>query len=177
MPENETLVHDTRSASRWRPIRERMDRGQTPTELFPEIQDQFYAYGQKVWKQWKERGVDAAQLFDAARNDPQALRNLIKQASFDRNAQLLGDVAADIQDADMERLIRRFVDAVWEEVECLLQLNRREEAQSLEFIRQSQRMLNRIVSSLLNNPSRFPNRPSRNEPLPDLDTQLGESLL
>ena len=43
MPENETLLPDARNASRWRPVGRRMDEGQSPTDAFPEIQDQFYA--------------------------------------------------------------------------------------------------------------------------------------
>jgi hypothetical protein len=177
MPENETFLLDARSASRWRPVGERMDRGQPPAELFPEIQDNFFSSCKRVWRQWKARGIDPGQLFAAALNDPMALRDLIKQSSNDPNARLLRDVAAELQDADMERLIFGFLNAAWDEVEGQLQINRRENAQSLEFRGQIQRMLNRIVTSLISNPSRFPNRPSRNELTLDLDTQLRESLL
>ena len=137
----------------------------------------FYISCQKVWKQWKAMGIDPGQLFDAALNAPKALRDLIKQAANDRGAQLLRDVAAEIQDADMEALICRFLDAAWDDVEGQLQINRRENARSMDFIRKVQRMLNRIARGLLNNPSRFPNRPTRNELPLDLDTQLGQSLL
>jgi hypothetical protein len=77
----------------------------------------------------------------------------------------------------MEQLISGFLNAAWDDVETTLELDRRYEAQSPEFIVQVQRMLSRILCSLTNNPSRVPNRPSRSEPPPDLDTQLGESLL
>jgi hypothetical protein len=177
MPENETLICDSRNASRWRPIAERLECGQPPSELFAEIQDQFYSALRKVWKQWRARGVDAGQLFDAALTDEQLLNDLIKQTWNDPNARLLREVAGELQDANMERLIRGFVDAAWENVEIQLQLDQREEARSLEFIRHVQRMLSRIVGDLLSNPSRFPNRPSRNEPPPDLDTRLREDLL
>jgi hypothetical protein len=40
-----------------------------------------------------------------------------------------------------------------------------------------ERMLARIHRGLLNNLSRFPSRPRRNGPQPDLDTRLGENLL
>ncbi len=66
-----------------------MDGGQTPVELFSEIQDNFYASCQKAWKQWKTLGIDPGELFAAALNDMKALRNLIKKAANDRNAQLL----------------------------------------------------------------------------------------
>ncbi len=68
MPENETLVFDARVASRWRPIGERLDKGESPTELFLEMQNQFYTSLQRAWKQWRGRGVDPDQLFDAALN-------------------------------------------------------------------------------------------------------------
>lgn len=177
MPENETLVYDARSASRWHPIAERLDRGQAPAELFSEIEHQFWTSLQKVWKQWTKWGVDPSKFFDAALTDQQLLSDLINQTGKDPNALLLRDVAADLQDANLERLISGFVDAAWEIVETQLQLDRRDEAQSLEFDRHVQRMLSRIVGSLLNNPSRFPNRPSRDEPPPDLDTRLSEELL
>ena len=71
-----------------------------PTRLGEEpIQDQFYAHLQSVWRQWKARGVDPAKLFNAALNDPKAFQELLKQTGFDRNAQLLRDVAAGPQDA------------------------------------------------------------------------------
>ena len=177
MPENETLLYDARSASRWRPFGERIDNGEAPSDLFPDIQDNFYSVFQKVWRQWKAARLDPRQLFDAALNDPMTLRDLIRQSSNDRNAQLLRDVAADLQDADMECLIRGFLNAAWEDVEGQLQINRREEGRSSKFDGQIEQMLNRIVTGLLNNLSRFPNRPSRNEPPPDLDTLLGEPLV
>ena len=122
-------------------------------------------------------GLDPSRLFDTALNDPRALRDLIRQAANDQNAQLLRDVAAEIEDANMETLICKFLHAVWDDVEGQLQINRRENAMSIAFIGKVQRMLNRIARGLLNNPSRFPNRPSRNELPLDLDTLLGESLL
>src|SRR5436309_3500805 len=109
MPENETLLHNGRNASRWRPVSEHLDRGKSPTKLFPEIEHQFYTLLQKVWKRWKRHGVDPGQLFHAALTDPQAMRDLIKQMSFDQNARLLQEVAANIQDTDNKRLIRDFL--------------------------------------------------------------------
>ncbi len=176
MPENETLLPDTRNASRWRPVGERMDEGQSPTDAFPVIQDQFYALLQNVWRQWRGRGVDPAQLFAAALHDPKAFQELLRQTGFDRNAQLLRDVATGLKDADMESLVRSFIDAAWESVQDQLQLDRREETLSPEFLSRIQGMLDCICRRLLANLSRFPSRP-RKEPPPDLDTRLGESLL
>ena len=149
-----------------------------PAELFSQIEDEFYASGQKVWKQWKQKGIDPAQLFDAVLNDSKLARDLIRKAGNDESARLLREVAVEIQEADMERIVHHFLDAAWQEVETNhLQINRREGALSLEFEGQLQRMKNRILSALLKNPSRFPSRPSRNDPPPDLDAQLREPLI
>ncbi len=176
MPENETLVHDARTASRWRPLGQRIDGGLDPTDAFPAIQNEFYALFQNVWRQWKDHGVDPADLFDAVLNDPAKLRELIKQSHFDRNAQLLRDVAAEVQYADMDDLVRAFLEAAWDSARGQLQLDVYEGALSQEFTDQIQSMLDRIGMGLRNNLSRFPSR-TRREPPPDLDTRLGENLL
>lgn len=177
MPENETLFHDARSANRWRPVADRMDGGQTPTDAFPDIQNQFYSCLQRIWRQWKDSGVDPSELFEAALNDPGKLAELIRQTHFDSYAQLLRDVAAGLQDATLEGLIRAFLDAAWDAARDELRLDCRDDARSPEFTSQVEAMLDRILRGLLNNPSRFPSRPPRKDPPPDLDTQLGESLL
>lgn len=177
MPENETLVFDTRVANRWRPISERLDGGEAPTELFPDIQSHFYTSLQKVWKQWRAKGVEPDRLFDATLNEPKALQDLIKTLSSDPNARLLHEVRAGRQSTDREQLIGDFLNATWEVVESQLGLDRRYEAQPLEFVGQVHRMLARIARGLANDLSRIPNRPSQNKPPPDLDDQLGQSLL
>ncbi len=84
----------------------------------PGYRRHFYRSCRKVSKQWRARGIDPGQLFVAALNDPKALRDLIKQASNDKNAQLLRDVAAELQDADMKGLICGFLNAAWKEGNC-----------------------------------------------------------
>jgi hypothetical protein len=176
MPENETLLYDARSASRWRPIGESMDNGLPTNDAFPAIQDAFYGLFQSVWGQWRDRGVDAADLFRAALDDPNALRELIRQTNFDPNAQLLRDVALCLEDPDMEGLVGAFLDAAWDSAQAQLQLDCREDTPSPEFTNQIQGMLDRIRRCLLNNLSRFPSR-IRREPPPDMGTRLGENLL
>ena len=178
MPENETLRYNARNANGWRQIGERMDAGQSPTELFQLIRDEFYRTCQRVWRRWNELGIDPAQLFKAALTNPNALNGLIKQISNDSNARLLRDVAAELRDPNMERLIRSFLEAAWEEVEGPhLNLDGREEPKPLELVRQINLMFGRIVRALAKNQSRFPSRPPRREAPPDLDSRLGESLL
>ena len=176
MPENETLIHDGRTVSRWRPLADRMDGGMEPIEAFPEIQDQFYASLRNVWRQWRDHGIDANDLFTAALNNPSKLRELIRQAKFDRNAQLLRDVALCLQNADMKSLIGAFLDAAWESVHCQLQLDCREDTLAPEFMSHIRGMLDRICQRLLRNLSRFSCR-IRRKPPPDIGTRLGENLL
>ena len=176
MPENETLLPNDRNASRWRQVSERLDGGGSPSDTFPAIQDRFYKSLRNVWRQWNRRGVEPARLFDAVLNDPKVFLDLLRQTGFDRNARLLQDVAIGLQDVDFESLVRGFIDASWECVRDQLQLDRREEALSPDFLSQVQGMLGRISRRLMANPSRFPSCP-RKEPPHDLDTRLGESLL
>jgi hypothetical protein len=78
MPENETLNPDKRTASRWRPLKDRLDHGESPNDIFPDLENEFDASLQKVWKQWRGRGVDPAALFDAAVNNPEVLHDLVR---------------------------------------------------------------------------------------------------
>jgi hypothetical protein len=177
MPENETLTPNARNASRWQGVNTRMDGGQTPVEAFPEIQNQFYAALQKVWKQWRARGVEAQSLFDAALEGPEALDALLRQTRFDSYARLIRDCSCGLSAADRESLIRQFLNSAWENARGELQLDRRNEAMGEDFNSQINDMLERMVRSLVNNPNRFPSRPPRREPPTNLDDLLGESLL
>lgn len=51
MPENETLHPDTKNASRWCPLKERLERGEAPDSIFPDLQKQFYLALVNVYKQ------------------------------------------------------------------------------------------------------------------------------
>ncbi len=77
----------------------------------------------------------------------------------------------------MEKLVGNFLNAAWEDAENQLGLDRRYEAQSLEFIGQVHQMLSRLARSVSSNRSRIPNRPSQNETPLDLDARLNEPLL
>ncbi|MBX9790813.1 MAG: hypothetical protein K2Y37_17990 [Pirellulales bacterium] len=123
------------------------------------------------------KGVEAPELFEAALTNRNRLVELIKRTGNDDFARRLLDVAKVLEDSIRERLIRGFVNAMWDDVRIELGIDVREGALSLEFVRDTQRMRNRIIDSLLKNPSRFPSKPSRNEPPPDLKAQLGETLL
>ena len=177
MPENETLVHDARNASRWRAICERMNGGLTPIDAFPDIQRQFYLSFRRAWRQWIDRGLDPGQLFEAALNDRGRLELMIRQANFDENARLLRDVAVGLQDRSLGDLIQAFLGAAWDNPRSQLRLDCLENSPPSGFNRLVDGMLKRMLRGLLKDPSRFPSQPPRKAPKPSLDLQLGESLL
>lgn len=177
MAENETLIHDERSASRWHPVGLMLDQGRSLVEVFPEMELGFYASLKRVWRRWREKGIEPRELFKAALNDPQALQRLIRQSGNDPNARLLSDVASALAFPDLKTLVREFLNRAWEDVEKQVQANRRQEDRPLEYVRLGQQLIARIIKRLQKNLSRFPSPPSQKRPPPDLDTQLGQSLL
>lgn len=154
-----------------------MDDGLTVFEAFPEIQNQLYLSLQRVWRDWRAKGIEPADLFDSAFVNPRRLAELIEQSGFNHYAQLLRNVAAGRRNCTREKIVREYVNAIWEGVCDQLRLDCREGIHDLEFVRCVDGMLGRIVRNLLRNPSQAPRRPKGTNPLPDLDTQLGESLL
>ena len=176
MPENETLNPDSRSANRWRPLRNRLDQGQLPSDLFPDIEDGLYASLRRVYKQWRDRGVDPAALFNAAVNDHAALHDLVRRSEFDSYVQLLEDVVASEPGSNLEELRRGWLDAVWNQVRDQLQLDRHEASRSASFADPVNQMLDRLHRLLTRNPSRIPSRPHRNKPM-DIDNILSRALL
>jgi hypothetical protein len=178
MPENETLRADPERARRWRPIAERLAKGASPIKLFPEIEDQFYKALHKVWKQWRDRGVDVSDLLRAAATDHQALQAQVIKLNNDANARFLSDVAVDVGNSSPEKFARKFLDAYWEDqVLNELDLVCHNEAQSPEFKELVEQMLNHIHLGLSRDLSRIPNRPPRKKSPTDLDNRLDESLL
>ncbi|MBS0262438.1 MAG: hypothetical protein JSS02_10850 [Planctomycetes bacterium] len=177
MPENESLFIDSKRASRWRPIADRLDLGEKAIEQFPEIERQFYTALKNTWDGWQRRGIDPRQLFHSALHEPSNFSELRKRATNDEFVLLLRDVVAvNLQTGDMNQLVADFLDAAWSEVSRQLQLNRRGEC-SPELNALVQFMLRRIGRSLGDDLARFPRRPNRRNAPVDLDSQLGESLL
>jgi hypothetical protein len=176
MPENETLTPNTPNASRWQPLRDRLAGGESPDAIFPDLQDQFYRALKHVFEQWKDRGVDPQQLFEAALNKPAMLRDLVSRMRNDEFAKLLQDGIAGESNQNLEGVIRSFLYGVWEDVRGLLQLDCREDGVPVTFFNSVDQMLERLIRSLLKDPSRIPRRPSKNKPPLDIDDLLGESL-
>jgi hypothetical protein len=176
MPENETPISDPRTASRWRPLRERLDRGDLPIDLFPEIQREFYNCLRAVYRQWRACGVDPARLFAATVADREALHRLVHEARRHDYAQLLRDVVASERNADLGRVIRCWLDLAWDYARTQLQVDRHGEGRHGDFSGRVGRMLDHLACGLVEDPSRIPRRPSRAKP-PILDELLGLDLL
>lgn len=83
MPENETLYQETSNASRWCPLRARLSGGESPQAILPDLEENLYLALRRAFKRWKQRGVKPEQLFDAAVNDPSALRELVNRTGND----------------------------------------------------------------------------------------------
>jgi hypothetical protein len=176
MPENETLSPDARTASRWQPLRDRVAGGESPDQIFPDLQEQFYRSLRRVFKQWKARGVDPKQLLEAAVTGPAALNDLVARARNDEFARLLQDAIAGEKNPNLEVVVRSFLDSVWEQVRGQLQVDCREDGVSDTFLSRVGQMLERLVMGLLKDPSRVPRRPPNKESPPDIDDILDEPL-
>lgn len=173
MPENETL--DVKTADRRLPIRDRLDRGESIIDILDDIEVALYRAVQRGLKQWKDRSVDPAALFDAAADGSEALPILLGKLKSDDFARLLGSVA-DEPCLDRDGLIHRWVYAVWDRVRDLIQLDRREATRQPDFIGRVGRMLDRLARRLAEDPSKAPPRPRRARPT-DIDAKIGRSLL
>ncbi len=150
MPENETLLPDARTASRWQPLRDRVACGESPDEIFPDFQDQFYLALRRVFSQWKARRVDPKQLFEAALEDDSAvLRDLVNRTGNGEYAQLLQGGAAGEPNPSLEVVIRSFLDFAWEHVRGYLQIDCREGGVPDNFLKRVEEML-----ELFRNPRR-----------------------
>lgn len=175
MPENETLIPDAKTASRWRPLRERLDRGEELIDLFPEIEREFYGCVQAIFRQWRGYGVDPAEFFAAATNDREALHSLVQKVRHHDYARLLVDVVAAERGADLDRVIRCWIDAAWESARAQTQVDRHEASRRGDFAGRVDRMLGRLSRQIAKDPSQSPRRPPRDKPL-DIDDILGLDL-
>jgi hypothetical protein len=176
MPENETLSPEARTASRWQPLRDRVAGGESPDQIFPDLQEQFYRSLRRVFKQWKARGVDPKQLLEAAVAGPAALNDLVARTRNDEFARSLQDAIAGEKDRNLEVVIRSFLDSVWEQVRSQLRLDCREDGVPDSFLGRVDQMLERLVRGLLKDPSRVPRRPPQKAPPRDIGEILQESL-
>ena len=176
MPENELLDSDARAETRWRPLADRLERGEAADALFPEVQQQFYGALRSTFKRWERRGVDPGRLFAAAASGRAALRPLVGQCWHDRHARLLQDVIASIPDPDPRATIRAFLGALWDQAQGFLRLDGHGDEIPDALHRDVDQMLERMTQDLLKNPSRAPRMPPRSKRPPDIDALLDEPL-
>lgn len=176
MAENETLYQETGNASRWCPLRDRLAEGEALSAMLPDLEKDLYLALRRVWKGWKQRGVEPEQLLNAAVNDPLGLRELVKRTGNDDFAQLLKDCVAGESNPDREMVVRSFLNSFWDHVRDHLQLDCREDGVPASFLDGVDQILDRMTRGLLKNPSRIPPRPPRKGPPPDIDDFLGQSL-
>lgn len=179
MPENESLTDNPRTANRWRPLIDRLNSDKSPVDIFTDLEIQFHRALQNVWKHWRIRGVDPAALFEAALNDPTVLPDLVRKARNDDYAQLLADAAVSEPGCNREGLIRNWLDAVWERVRSLIQLDRHMDRSMEELLDRVNPMLDRMARGLSENPACAPSCPRRprSNKSADLDDTLSTSLL
>jgi hypothetical protein len=177
MPENETLFPDARTASRWQPLWERIERGESPHEIFPEIRKQFYLALRSAFRRWVKRCVKPSQLFEAAQNgNLPVLHDLVNQAGNDY-ARLLRDAISGETKPDLEAVIGFFLNSAWDNARDQLQIDRCEDGVRDAFLKLADQMLEQLTRGLLKNPSRIPRLPPNRKPPPKIDDMLGESLL
>lgn len=176
MPENELLDSEARAETRWRPLRDRLERGDTPDGLFPDVQQQFYQGLRCTFTRWRGRGVDPGHLFAAAVAGPAELRRLVRATWNDRHARQLQDAVAGLPCPDLGAVIRAFLDSLWEEARWFLQLDCLKGDVPESFLQDVEQMLGRLAHDLLKDPTRVPRRPRNAKRPPDVDDLLDEPL-
>lgn len=177
MPENETLTDDPRKARRFRPLADRLERGESPPEVFVDIQKNFYKMIGNISKQWKKCGVQPEQLFEAAVRDREKFGQLLRQTRNDSTARVLKDAAAGESSANRQTVIRNFIDLAWERVRAQLRVDCLPVDKREDILQRARPMLDRLAADLERDPSRMPRCPRRVGPSPNIDDILGESLL
>jgi hypothetical protein len=177
MPENETLFPDARTASRWQPLRERIERGESPEQIFLDYQDQFYRMLKSVFKQWKDQGVEPEQLFEAALDgDPTVLTDFVNRTGNNEFARLLQDAISGKTDLDRAAVIRLFLNSACDYARDYVRVDCHEDGVTDAFLKGVNKMLDRLICGLRKNPSRVPNRPPQNKPPRDINDALDELL-
>jgi hypothetical protein len=178
LAENETLTVDGRTASRWRPLREQIASGESPSGCFAEIERQFYLSLRSACRQMAKQGVTLECLLTTALDNPDELEPLIRQTRNQEHACLLLQVVRCQRFLSLEQLVFAWVLAVWDSIHDLLQLNLNGHALDASFEDKVRGMLNRLARLIARNPTRIPKLPPRpKNPPNNLDGTLGQSIL
>lgn len=179
MAENETLTVDSRTASRWEPLRERISSGHSPSGCFADVEREFYTGLRRACHVMAKRGVTLECLLTTALENPDALEALVRQTCNQDHASHLLDVIRCQAFLSLEQLVAAWLSAVWDSIRDLLQLDLNGHAHDSSFDARIRAMVDRLARLIARNPSRIPNRPRRSDDRPpdDLDDTLGRSIL
>jgi len=131
MPENESLIYDAKTASRWQPLSDRMDGGQMPNDMFGDIQDSFYFKKQErvllvsvpsTWRRKFERGGnqsnriatsilshDTGNIFEYYPDTIKKIRNTVSQTKTKNRAERLKNLTGAFVVQDSEKVKGRRV--------------------------------------------------------------------
>lgn len=179
MAENETLTIDSRSASRWTPLREQIVSGHSPSNCFADIEREFYRGLRRACELMSRRGVSLERLLTTAFESPSSLEELVGQIGFQIYAGLLLDVVRCQAFLSLEQLVAAWLWAVWDRIRDMIQLDLGGHADDNAFDAKIRGMVERLARLLAQHPSRIPKRPSRSDDQPpdNLDDTLGRSIL
>lgn len=179
MAENETITIDGRTASRWRPVRDRISSGESLSDCFADIQDQFYQGLRRACRLMAKRGVPLDCLLTTALERPEDLETLVRQTRNEDYACLLLEVVRNQSFLSLEHLTPAWLSAVLDSVRDSLQLDLNGHSMDTAFNGKIDAMLDRMARLIAQNPSRIPPRPrtAAGRPSDDLGTTLGKSLL
>lgn len=178
--ENETLTVDGRTASRWEPTRQRISSGDSLSDCFLDVQQEFYLGLRRAHRLMAKRGVPLETLLTTAYERPEDLEALVRLTCCQDYARLLLDVVRGGQVfLSLEQLVAAWLSAVWDVIRDLLQLDLNGHADDAGFNARIQSMLNRLARLIARNPARIPNLPRRpdGQPPDDLDDTLKRSIL
>lgn len=179
MAENETLTIDGTTASRWRPVRQRLAAGTPASACFSEVERQFYRGLRSACDLWIRRGVTLERLLTAALAQSADLEALVRQTRHQPYACVLLDVARAEQFCSLEGLVFAWLEAIWDSIRDQLCLDLAAGSPTASFQASVRAMLCRLARLIAANPTRVPSRPRRRptDDGDDLDDLLNRPLL
>lgn len=179
MAENETLTIDGATASRWRPVRQRLSAGTPASDCFPDIERQFYRSLRSACRKWDRRGVTLEGLLTAALDRSADLEALVRQTGHQDHARVLLEVARSQPFLSLEGLVFAWLEAIWDSIRDQLCFDLAAGTPTAAFNACVRAMLCRLARLIAANPTRVPSRPRRSptDEGDDLDDFLNRPLL
>lgn len=179
MAENETLTIDGATASRWRPVRQRLWAGTPASDCFADIEREFYRGLRSACSIWVRRGVTLEGLLTAALDRSADLEALFILTGHQPYAGVLLEVARSQPFLSLEGLVLAWLGAVWDSIRDQLCLDLAAGSPTAAFAASLRAMLCRLARLIAANPNRVPPRPPRrpSDERDDLDDLLNRDLL